>query len=98
MYFFSFMYHNVLLCSVLRRTTEYRTVLYVIQFSTALPCPVLVIYRPQVAIALDSATLAMDAMCSLGCIKLSVVLFCGSVLFLIDDSLWCVALCASLFS
>lgn len=38
--------------------------------------------------ALDSATLAADAACSLACIQLSVVLFLGSLLFLLVPNLW----------
>jgi divalent metal cation (Fe/Co/Zn/Cd) transporter len=38
--------------------------------------------------ALDSATLEADAACSLACIQLSVVLFAGSLLFLVRPSLW----------
>ncbi|KAL6042116.1 Transmembrane protein 163 [Balamuthia mandrillaris] len=37
---------------------------------------------------LDSATLESDSMCSLGCIKLSVILFGGSLLFMLSSSLW----------
>ena len=38
--------------------------------------------------ALDSATLEADAACSLACIQLSVVLFAGSLLFLLAPALW----------
>jgi len=38
--------------------------------------------------ALNSATLASDAKCSLSCIKLSLVVFFGSGIFWIDDNLW----------
>jgi divalent metal cation (Fe/Co/Zn/Cd) transporter len=37
---------------------------------------------------LDSATILADADCSLACVKLSVVLFAGSVLFLLAPGLW----------
>jgi len=37
---------------------------------------------------LNSATLASDAKCSLSCIKLSVVVFCGSGIFWLDPELW----------
>jgi divalent metal cation (Fe/Co/Zn/Cd) transporter len=40
------------------------------------------------ALALDSRTLAMDASCSRACIQLSVVLFVGSIVFLVAPSLW----------
>jgi divalent metal cation (Fe/Co/Zn/Cd) transporter len=46
--------------------------------------------------ALDSATLAADAACSLACIQLSVVLFAGSLLFLIAPTLWWVDAAAAL--
>ncbi|HJW73222.1 MAG TPA: cation transporter [Geothrix sp.] len=42
----------------------------------------------RVAKALDSATVAADAACSLACIQLSVVLFLGSLLFLLAPALW----------
>jgi divalent metal cation (Fe/Co/Zn/Cd) transporter len=38
--------------------------------------------------ALDSAALAADAACSRACIQLSVVLFAGSLLFLLFPALW----------
>ena len=38
--------------------------------------------------ALDSATLAADAACSLACIQLSAVLFAGSLVFLLAPALW----------
>lgn len=40
------------------------------------------------AVALDSATLAADAACSLACIQLSAVLFAGSLVFLLAPALW----------
>jgi divalent metal cation (Fe/Co/Zn/Cd) transporter len=46
--------------------------------------------------ALDSATLAADAACSLACIQLSVVLFTGSLVFLIAPALWWVDAAAAL--
>jgi divalent metal cation (Fe/Co/Zn/Cd) transporter len=46
--------------------------------------------------AMDSATLAADAACSLACIQLSVVLFAGSLLFLIAPALWWVDAAAAL--
>jgi divalent metal cation (Fe/Co/Zn/Cd) transporter len=45
-------------------------------------------WKSRTARALDSATIAADAACSLGCIKLSVVLFAGSVLYVIVPGLW----------
>jgi len=50
----------------------------------------------QAAKALDSATLAADAACSLACIQLSVVLFTGSLLFLLAPALWWVDAAAAL--
>lgn len=44
--------------------------------------------KRQVAVALDSATLAADAACSLACLQLSVVLFAGSLAYLLVPSLW----------
>jgi divalent metal cation (Fe/Co/Zn/Cd) transporter len=40
------------------------------------------------AAALDSRTLEMDAACSLACIQLSLVLFAGSLLYLVAPALW----------
>ncbi|WP_243288120.1 cation transporter [Geothrix terrae] len=50
----------------------------------------------RAAQALDSATVAADAACSLACIQLSVVLFAGSLLFLIAPALWWVDAAAAL--
>ncbi len=50
----------------------------------------------QAAKALDSATLEADAACSLACIQLSVVLFAGSLLFLLAPALWWVDAAAAL--
>ncbi|HEX7554671.1 MAG TPA: cation transporter [Geothrix sp.] len=50
----------------------------------------------RTARALDSATLAADAACSLACIQLSVVLFAGSLLFLLAPALWWVDAVAAL--
>ena len=44
--------------------------------------------KQRVAQALDSATVAADAACSRACIQLSVVLFAGSLLFLLAPTLW----------
>ena len=52
--------------------------------------------KRQAAHALDSATLAADAACSLACIQLSVVLFAGSLLFLLVPALWWVDAAAAL--
>lgn len=46
--------------------------------------------------ALDSATLEADAACSLACIQLSVLLFAGSLLFLLLPALWWIDAAASL--
>jgi divalent metal cation (Fe/Co/Zn/Cd) transporter len=46
--------------------------------------------------ALDSAALKADAACSLACIQLSVVLFAGSLLFLMLPALWWVDAAAAL--
>lgn len=51
----------------------------------------------KVATALNSMTLKKDASCSLACIKLSLILFCGSMLFLIEESLWWVDSVSALF-
>jgi divalent metal cation (Fe/Co/Zn/Cd) transporter len=40
------------------------------------------------ATALDSAALRGDAACSLACVQLSIVLFAGSLLFLVSPGLW----------
>lgn len=40
------------------------------------------------AVALDSRTLAMDAACSLACIRLSAVLLAGSAVYLLVPALW----------
>jgi divalent metal cation (Fe/Co/Zn/Cd) transporter len=45
---------------------------------------------------LDSSTVAADAACSLACIQLSMVLFAGSLLFLLAPSLWWVDAAAAL--
>lgn len=50
----------------------------------------------RVAKALDSATVAADAACSRACIQLSVVLFGGSLLFLLAPGLWWVDAIAAL--
>ncbi|MBP1773892.1 MAG: hypothetical protein H6P99_3055 [Holophagaceae bacterium] len=50
----------------------------------------------QAARALDSATVAADAACSLACIQLSLVLFAGSLLFLVVPTLWWVDATAAL--
>lgn len=42
----------------------------------------------RLAAALDSATVLKDAACSLACIKLSVILLLGSLLFMISPALW----------
>eukprot|EP01083_Nonionella_stella_P112389 330519_1 len=42
----------------------------------------------RAAVVLDSSTLFSDAQCSLGCIQLSVILFVGSLLFMLYDRLW----------
>ncbi len=52
--------------------------------------------KRQAAQALDSATLAADAACSLACIQLSGVLFAGSLLFLLVPALWWVDAAAAL--
>lgn len=44
--------------------------------------------KRQTGEALDSSTILKDASCSLACIKLSVVLFLGSLIYLIVPSLW----------
>ncbi|MDH5543528.1 MAG: cation transporter [Nitrospinota bacterium] len=41
-----------------------------------------------VALALNSATMMKDAACSMACIKLSVILFAGSLLYLVVPELW----------
>jgi len=50
----------------------------------------------RTARALDSATVEADAACSLACIQLSVVLFLGSLLFLLVPALWWVDAAAAL--
>ena len=50
----------------------------------------------KTAKALDSATVEADAACSLACIQLSVVLFLGSLLFLLAPALWWVDAAAAL--
>jgi len=50
----------------------------------------------RTAKALDSATLEADATCSLACIQLSMVLFVGSLLFLLVPALWWVDAAAAL--
>jgi divalent metal cation (Fe/Co/Zn/Cd) transporter len=50
----------------------------------------------RAATALDSATLEADATCSLACIQLSMVLFAGSLIFLIAPALWWVDAAAAL--
>jgi len=45
-------------------------------------------YKTKASVILNSSTLASDAACSLGCIKLSFVLCAGSVLFMIWHKLW----------
>lgn len=50
----------------------------------------------RTAQALDSATVAADAACSRACIQLSVVLFAGSLVFLLAPALWWVDAAAAL--
>jgi len=50
----------------------------------------------RVAKALDSATVEADAACSRACIQLSVMLFAGSLLFLLMPGLWWVDATAAL--
>ncbi len=50
----------------------------------------------RAAKALDSATLEADSTCSLACIQLSVVLFAGSLLFLLAPALWWVDAAAAI--
>lgn len=50
----------------------------------------------KAAKALDSATVAADAACSRACIQLSVVLFAGSLLYLLVPALWWVDAAAAL--
>lgn len=44
--------------------------------------------KTRLATALDSATVLKDAACSLACIKLSSILFLGSLVFLAAPALW----------
>merc|ERR1719329_1708829 len=44
--------------------------------------------KMRAARAVSSATLSSDAACSFDCIKLSVVLLIGGLLFALDDALW----------
>ena len=44
--------------------------------------------KANLAKKLDSSTVLKDADCSLACIKLSAVLFAGSVIFMADAGLW----------
>jgi divalent metal cation (Fe/Co/Zn/Cd) transporter len=44
--------------------------------------------KKKTARALDSAALLQDAACSFACIKLSLVLLAGSLLYLAAPSLW----------
>ena len=44
--------------------------------------------KQKVARALDSATVMKDADCSLACIKLSLVLFVGSIAYFVFPNLW----------
>lgn len=50
----------------------------------------------KTAKALDSATVEADAACSRACIQLSIVLFLGSLLFLLAPALWWVDAAAAL--
>ena len=52
--------------------------------------------KKQVAKQLNSSAVMKDADCSLACIKLSIVLFCGSLLFLSFPFLWWVDSLAAL--
>eukprot|EP01084_Bolivina_argentea_P175125 303316_1 len=45
-------------------------------------------YKTKASVILNSSTLASDAACSYGCIKLSTVLLIGSVLYEISAKLW----------
>eukprot|EP01083_Nonionella_stella_P066829 176317_1 len=45
-------------------------------------------YKTKAAVILNSSTLASDAACSFGCIKLSAVLLIGSILYEIWATLW----------
>ena len=53
--------------------------------------------KRKAALALDSATVAKDADCSLACIKLSGVLFAGSIVSLALPGLWWADATAALF-
>ncbi len=44
--------------------------------------------KTDVAIRIDSATVMKDARCSLACLKLSAILFAGSIVYLLVPSLW----------
>jgi divalent metal cation (Fe/Co/Zn/Cd) transporter len=52
--------------------------------------------KRAVARALDSSTVAKDAVCSLACIKLSGVLLAGSLLYWLSPKLWWVDSAAAL--
>jgi divalent metal cation (Fe/Co/Zn/Cd) transporter len=53
-------------------------------------CLMLFLYRAKkkTALVLDSSTVMKDAGCTLACFKLSVILFAGSLLFIVSPSLW----------
>ena len=44
--------------------------------------------KRRIAVLLDSASMKMDAQCSWACIKLSIVLFVGSIVFITSPALW----------
>jgi len=50
----------------------------------------------KAAVALKSSTMEKDAQCSLGCIQLSTVLFIGSLIYLISDTVWWIDSAAAL--
>ncbi len=53
--------------------------------------------KKEVGLKLKSSTVIKDASCTFACIKLSVVLFIGSLLFWVHPSLWWVDGIASIF-
>lgn len=52
--------------------------------------------KQRIGLALNSATLMADAQCSLACIKLSLVLFCGSLTYLLWPQGWWIDAVAAL--
>ncbi len=69
----------------------------IISFISLLTMYFLFYEKKAVGLKLKSSTVIKDASCTFACIKLSIVLFTGSLLFWLQPSLWWVDSIASIF-